>query len=149
MARLSRAWFTSLAATIIAGCGEEPVGIGCMIPTYDLPDYTLAAVEARHLASICTESWAKRWAVKTKESAGDVAEATTAKCMSTYSVYANAEWPREVWGPGAGGEKLPDIVSEWRREAVRQVIETREEGCNKLTPLPKYQWPGKSPQSVR
>lgn len=133
----------------LAACSEERSSIECIVPTYDLPRQRLAPSEARHLASMCTESWAKRWAVQSKESAGDIADATIAECMITYTTQANAEWPSETWGPGASLENTPKLVAGWRGVAVRQVIRTREDGCRELVPLPKYVWVSQRQPSKR
>ena len=141
--------WSAVAALSLGACRNERSSVECMIPTYDVPGYALAPVEARHLASMCTEGWAKRWAVQSQESAGDVADAAVSQCMTTYTTQANAEWPRETWGPGAALEQRPDIVSEWRGMAVRQVIQTREDRCEKLVPLSKYEWVSKAPRAER
>lgn len=137
------------AGLSLAACSNEQSSLECFIPTYDLPRHRLAPTEARHLASMCTESWAKRWAIQSKESAGDIADATIAECMITYTTQANAEWPSDTWGPRASLENTPKIVAEWRGVAVRQVIKTREDGCKELVPLSKYVWVSQRQSSKR
>lgn len=127
-------------AALAAACQGPSGGVECFIPTYDVPAHELAEVEARHLSSMCTESWAKRWAVHSAESAGDVADAVIAQCDTPYWRQGEATWPRDKWPVGTILENLPEIERSWRAVAIKHVILTREHGCTELRPLSKYQW---------
>lgn len=106
-------------------CMWADASVDCFIPDYDLPEQELDPVLASHLSSMCTENWAKSWAVNSKESAGDIANAVIAQCDVHYRSEAHAIWPIETWPIGTVSQELPDMRRVWRAEALKQVIETR------------------------
>jgi hypothetical protein len=58
--------FGLAASTFLFACARKEVGLECMVPTFDVPTKKIPEAEARLYSSMCTESWAKRWAVKSK-----------------------------------------------------------------------------------
>jgi hypothetical protein len=137
---------TVVLALLAAGCSQPNDSIACMVPTYDVPQYDLIAIEARTLADMCTENWAKSWAMQSDESAGDIAHGVMSKCDFPYRGLANAEWPMSKWGPGVALSQLPKMVEEYRIDAVAYVIEARVANCSKPIYIQKHEWlPRKQP----
>lgn len=137
-------WTIAIGAALLMGCNSELPSVGkpsvkCLVPTYSTPPEKLPAVEGRLYAEMCTEHWAVRWAVESRESAGDIADAITAMCSTPYFVHAQTEWPRENW-PGIAMRELPAITAKWRAEAVRKVVDARVKGCSEIVEVSEYQW---------
>ena len=121
-----KAFFLIAVPALLSGCNRPPE---CGIPDYRPAKVEEGSAGALAATDMCVAHWAKTYA-KSKESAGDVADAAIAECAEIFRnlSYVSGKEPGSIVSPQTPAQ----LQQSFRKDTIRAVFRFRESGCRRI-----------------